>query len=144
MRARIDKYFGIVVRNVRDFIPKSIGYFLVKMAQEKLPFQLYDRMNKNKKAIDLLGEPKHVAEERATVTNTLMLLEKSLKVLRKDPEYNHTLFTLWFLLKFIVWPEQSRITTNPQNVHQVATNHQISPPLFLLEFEKKKDPEYVQ
>lgn len=30
IRARIDAYFKIVVRNVRDSIPKAIGYFLVK------------------------------------------------------------------------------------------------------------------
>jgi len=30
IRARIDAYFKLVVRNVRDTIPKSIGYFLVK------------------------------------------------------------------------------------------------------------------
>jgi len=32
MRKRIDAYYNIVLRNVRDFIPKAIGYFLVKMA----------------------------------------------------------------------------------------------------------------
>jgi dynamin 1-like protein len=30
IRARIDAYFKLVVRNVRDTIPKSIGFFLVK------------------------------------------------------------------------------------------------------------------
>jgi hypothetical protein len=30
IRARIDAYFKIVVRNVRDSVPKVIGYFLVK------------------------------------------------------------------------------------------------------------------
>jgi vacuolar protein sorting-associated protein 1 len=33
MRARLDSYFKIVVRNVRDSIPKVIGYFLVKAVQ---------------------------------------------------------------------------------------------------------------
>jgi hypothetical protein len=36
IRARIDAYFRIVVRNVRDTIPKGIGFFLVKASQEKL------------------------------------------------------------------------------------------------------------
>ena len=30
IRARIDAYFKIAVRNVRDTIPKTIGYFLVR------------------------------------------------------------------------------------------------------------------
>ena len=33
MRNRIDSYFGIVVRNVRDSLPKIIGFFLVKKVQ---------------------------------------------------------------------------------------------------------------
>jgi hypothetical protein len=36
IRARIDAYFKIAVRNVRDTIPKTIGYFLVKASQERL------------------------------------------------------------------------------------------------------------
>lgn len=45
IRARIDTYFKIVLRNVRDTVPKQIGYFLVKMSQEKLQFELYQRIN---------------------------------------------------------------------------------------------------
>lgn len=30
MRKRIDAYFAIVLRNVKDAIPKAIGFFLVK------------------------------------------------------------------------------------------------------------------
>ena len=47
IRARIDAYFKIAVRNVRDTIPKTIGYFLVKQSQEKLQFELYSQINKN-------------------------------------------------------------------------------------------------
>jgi vacuolar protein sorting-associated protein 1 len=41
IRARIDAYFKLVVRNVRDCIPKTIGYFLVKSSQDRLQFELY-------------------------------------------------------------------------------------------------------
>lgn len=30
MRKRIDQYFDIVLRNIRDSVPKAIGCFLVK------------------------------------------------------------------------------------------------------------------
>lgn len=36
LRARIDTYYAIVVRNVRDTIPKQIGFFLVRKSQEML------------------------------------------------------------------------------------------------------------
>ncbi len=41
IRLRLDSYFRLVVRSVRDCIPKNIGYFLVKASQEKLQFELY-------------------------------------------------------------------------------------------------------
>jgi hypothetical protein len=41
IRARIDSYFKIVVRNVRDSVPKMIGFFLVKASQERLQFELF-------------------------------------------------------------------------------------------------------
>ena len=47
IRMRIDAYFRIVVRNVRDSIPKTVGYFLVKNTQEKLQFELYNQINKS-------------------------------------------------------------------------------------------------
>jgi len=34
MRNRIDQYFNIVVRNLRDATPKAIGHFLVKNSQD--------------------------------------------------------------------------------------------------------------
>jgi hypothetical protein len=42
MRVRIDSYFNIVLRNVKDSIPKAVGYFLVKQSQEVLQFELYN------------------------------------------------------------------------------------------------------
>ena len=36
LRTRIDAYFNIVLRSVKDSIPKSIGYFLVRKSQESL------------------------------------------------------------------------------------------------------------
>jgi len=32
LRNRIDSFFKIVVRNMRDSIPKTIGYFMVRAA----------------------------------------------------------------------------------------------------------------
>jgi len=36
MRTRIDAYYEIVLRNVRDSIPKAIGFFMVKKSQDVL------------------------------------------------------------------------------------------------------------
>ena len=47
IRARIDAVFKITIRTVRETIPKLIGYFLVRMSQEKLQVELYQKINEN-------------------------------------------------------------------------------------------------
>lgn len=92
IRARIDAYFKIAVRNVRDTIPKTIGYFLVKASQERLQFELYSSINKNESMTKSLGEPERVAEERKSLTTTLETLRKAIKVLQRDPDISNTAY----------------------------------------------------
>lgn len=64
LRVRIDKYFALVLRNVRDTIPKQIGFFLVRKSQDALQNDLYMRISKNPNIIQALGEPKQITERR--------------------------------------------------------------------------------
>jgi len=75
-----------VLRNVRDTVPKQVGYFLVKMSQEKLQFELYQKVNANQQLVDMLGEPKTVTERRVTLNGIIKIMDKSLKILQRDPE----------------------------------------------------------
>jgi hypothetical protein len=86
MRKRIDAYFEIVLRNVKDSIPKAIGYFLVKKSQEVLQFELYNQVNSNQQLAAALGEPANITERRKVLTEVLNTLKNSLKVLQRDPE----------------------------------------------------------
>jgi len=86
IRQRIDTYFSLVVRSVRDSIPKAIGYFLVKGIQEKLPFDLYAYINKSETTADILGEPATVTAERDSLYKTLGVLKNAQKVLQRDPD----------------------------------------------------------
>jgi len=81
IRQRIDTYFKIVLRNVRDTVPKQIGYFLVKMSQEKLQFELYQKVNANQGLVDMLGEPKSITERRETLNSILKIMGRSLTIL---------------------------------------------------------------
>ena len=92
IRARIDAYFRIVVRNVRDSIPKAIGYFLVKASQERLQFELYAQINKNDQLTKQMGEPERVTEERKSLNTTLNTLKQAVKVLQRDPDITNTAF----------------------------------------------------
>ena len=91
LRQRIDSYFNLVVRNVRDRIPKTIGYFLVKKVQDKIQFHLYSEMNKNTKMTDVLGEHPNITEERNRLTKTLEVLKQSSNVLQRDPDITNVI-----------------------------------------------------
>jgi hypothetical protein len=56
IRYRLDDYFNLVIRNVRDSVPKSIGYFLVKGCQEKMQYELYAEVNKSSNLTKVLSE----------------------------------------------------------------------------------------
>lgn len=86
MRKRIDHYFTIILRNVRDSIPKAVGFFLVKKSQDVLQFELYNQVNSNKQFAQALGEPARITERRKALTEVLNTLKNSLKVLQRDPE----------------------------------------------------------
>ena len=86
MRKRIDQYFDIVLRNVKDAVPKAIGCFLVKKSQEVLQFELYNQVNSNPHLAQALGEPARITERRNALTAVLTTLKNSLKVLQRDPE----------------------------------------------------------
>ena len=86
MRKRIDAYFDIVLRSVKDSVPKAIGYFLVRKSQDVLQFELYNQVNSNQQLTSALGEPATVTERRRALTEVLTTLKNSLKVLQRDPE----------------------------------------------------------
>jgi len=86
MRSRIDAYFCIVLRNIRDTIPKILGNFLVKAVQEKMQYTLYNEINKNEQLMNMVGEPPHITAERETLNKVLGVLRKARLVLTKDPD----------------------------------------------------------
>lgn len=90
LRQRIDEYFALVLRNVKDSIPKAIGFFLVRKSQDKLQMELYNQVNSNKSLQNVLGEPASITEKREFLQSRLTLLRNSMKVLQRDPEIINT------------------------------------------------------
>jgi len=91
LRTRIDCYFKIVVRNIRDRVPKTIGFFLVQECQDKIQFHLYNEINQNQSLADVLGEHPAITEERNSLKKKLNILKHSSKVLMRDPEITSVL-----------------------------------------------------
>lgn len=86
LRSRIDSYFAIVLRNIKDTVPKTVGYFLVKKSMENMHFALYDKLTSNKEVLDSVGEAEVIVRERKELTERINTLKKSLNILRRDPE----------------------------------------------------------
>merc|ERR1719296_107064 len=77
IRKRLDAYFFITVRSVRDSVPKAIGFYLVRAVQDKLQFELLNALNQREKLAELLGEPPHIMEERRMLNAQLEVLKKA-------------------------------------------------------------------
>ena len=86
LRVRIDQYFSLVLRTVKDSIPKVIGYFLVRKSQDSLMHELYNQINTNPAFTKQLGEPKMIQERRKALKTVLATMKNSLKVLQRDPD----------------------------------------------------------
>lgn len=91
IRKRLDMYFNIITRGIRDSVPKAIGFFLVNGIQEHIQYELYAEINKNESMAETLGEPPEVTAERTTLQASNETMKKALKVLQRDPEITSTL-----------------------------------------------------
>ncbi|KAH0488116.1 MAG: LOW QUALITY PROTEIN: hypothetical protein KVP17_002434 [Porospora cf. gigantea B] len=85
IRQRLDGYFEIVIRNIRDSVPKIIGCFLVRSLQDTLLYEMYHKLNDQEELARLLSEPDSVREERTMLSTQLDTLRKAMAVLHKDP-----------------------------------------------------------
>mmetsp|Transcript_4410 Transcript_4410/g.10199 ORF Transcript_4410/g.10199 Transcript_4410/m.10199 type:complete len:808 (-) Transcript_4410:35-2458(-) len=85
IRARLDAYFAIIIRNIRDCVPRAIGFYLVRFVQDKLQYELLNEFADDARISELLGEPPHIIEERKQLASQLTVLQKASSVLTRDP-----------------------------------------------------------
>jgi hypothetical protein len=86
IRNRIEAYFKLVVRNLRDSVPKSIGYFLVKNIQDNMQLQLYNQLYKSSDMARVLNEPESITHKREALNQSIRVMKDAQKVIRRDPE----------------------------------------------------------
>ena len=87
IRTRIDSYFKLVIRNIRDTVPKVVGYFLVRTIMDKMQLELYDQINRSEAITNQLSEPAHITSERESLRKQLETLKKAEKILKHNPEF---------------------------------------------------------
>ena len=86
IRNRIEAYFKLIVRNLRDSIPKIMGNYLVKEIEENMQLKLYNKLYNAREMTDLLSEPESVAERRKELTDMIKVMKNAQKIIRRDPD----------------------------------------------------------
>ena len=86
IRSRIEAYFKLIVRNLRDSIPKIMGNYLVKEIEDNMQLKLYNKLYNAREITDLLSEPESVAERRKELNELIKVMRNAQKIIRRDPD----------------------------------------------------------
>ena len=86
IRNRIESYFKLIVRNLRDSVPKTIGFNLVRSIQDNMQIKLYDELYKSNDLIRSLDEPEGIVRQREELTRQIKVMKNAQKVIKRDPE----------------------------------------------------------
>ena len=86
IRNRIEAYFKLIVRNLRDSIPKIMGNYLIKEIEENMQLKLYNKLYNARELTDSLSEPESVAERRKELNDMIKVMRNAQKIIRRDPD----------------------------------------------------------
>jgi hypothetical protein len=75
-----------MVRNIREYVPKTIGEYYIKAIKENLRFYLLTEINKDMQMEDLMTEDPEVAKKRNYYIELLKILKNSEKIMLCDEE----------------------------------------------------------
>lgn len=86
IRNRIEAYFRLILKNLRDEVPKAIGTFLVKGITDNIQLHLYNKIYTGTEIMDQLSESDHISQRRVQLTNTLKILKEAQKEIVKNKD----------------------------------------------------------
>jgi hypothetical protein len=81
----MNHFYSLMVRNLREFIPKTIGEIFIKPFKRDLRFYLLTEINRNVHE-SYLDEDPEVAKKRNYYINLMKILKNSEKVILGDEE----------------------------------------------------------
>ncbi|EDO06253.1 Dynamin central region family protein [Babesia bovis T2Bo] len=86
IRRRLNVYFAIVLRNMRDSVPKIIGHFLVRKVQKNMQYKIYTALTQQtqEELVITFGEPPHIANDRQLLKEQLDVLNRAMNLLQRD------------------------------------------------------------
>lgn len=84
LRSKVNAYFCIIVRNLRDIVPKIIGQFLVKHFNKTIELKILNDLNKKGYCVESLDENKVTAQQRRKLQKEMTSLQKAESLLIND------------------------------------------------------------
>lgn len=82
----IDYFYSIIVRNLREYIPKSTGHFYIKSIKENVRFYLLSEMTEDENFEDYLQENPEVSKRRNFYLNLMKVMKNCEKQMLHDEE----------------------------------------------------------
>jgi hypothetical protein len=86
VRGRIEAYFKLIVRNLRNSIPKALGYTLVRTIENDMKMKLYEMLYNDKSMISILNEPEGIKRQRIELNRQIKIMKDAQKVIKRDPD----------------------------------------------------------
>jgi hypothetical protein len=83
----VNHFYSIIVRNLREYIPKSTGHYFIKSLKEDLRFYLLTEATRDFAFEDYLEEDKEVATKRNYYIGLMKVLKNCEKIILHDEEY---------------------------------------------------------
>ena len=86
IRMRIESYFKLIVKNLRNAIPKVLEYSLIREIENNMKIKLYDMLMTESKIIKALNEPEGLARQRMEFSRQIKVMKEAQKVIKRDPD----------------------------------------------------------
>lgn len=86
IRNRIEAYFKLILKNLRDEVPKAIGTFLVKGITDNIQLYLYNKVYTGNEIMDSLSESDHITQKRIQLESSLRVLKQANKEISKNKD----------------------------------------------------------
>ena len=87
MKDRINAYFQLVVRNLRESIPKIIGKYLVKEIEDNMQNELYKLVYNLNNTENILIENESIIERRKKLNHMIDIMKNAQKIIGNNPYF---------------------------------------------------------
>eukprot|EP00917_Polyrhabdina_sp_WS-2016_P001105 GHVP01002196.1.p1 GENE.GHVP01002196.1~~GHVP01002196.1.p1 ORF type:complete len:754 (+),score=140.41 GHVP01002196.1:343-2604(+) len=122
LRKRLDAYFLLIVRNLRDIVPKIIGTFFVRKVQQSFKYEIIERLRAIEDHSVLLDEPFSIKQEREYIRDGLAVVRRALSIINREPKFARQDFD-----DFHYAPEQLKMEDGNQDFAGAQQQAQPSP-----------------